>query len=881
MTKRLPLRGAKMTTQRLPTHVIARPRLLSTFASEDWRVATIVAGAGAGKSVLATQLLASSTQCAGALFHADQGDDRPEHFWTYVVAALQRSQPGTFDGSERLLRSRTGRAELFVSQLLYDAERLERQAVLVVEDLHTIRDGSILSTLDEIVDYLPQQLRLVFTSRRDLDLPVARWRARSWLVEIRQEDLAFDHHETRQLLTALGIHGLADAEIESVRTQTDGLVAALQLAAVAAHGDDVHEVVRGFGGKYRIVADFIGSEIIDKQPEDVREFMVRTSIVETLDPELCNALSRHLDSELRLRALEAETHFLSVLKDSRSSYRYHPLLRDVLRSELARWDRQDVDELHLIAAQVLERRGHSLAAARHLMSIDEYDRAFELLFGRIGEVWKHGDLDAATAWLDAVPVELMEQNAHRMLLYGLALCMCWRLDEASPWLARARAALAAQPGASDADAALGDAIALMLFTLDGTDHRAARGDRVLDRASALPDLAFLQARLRSSLARAQLLDDEPVATLDAIWNGRGVGDLGDAVLSLGLAARIALRHGQLVAAADCAGRALVSAETFDAADHLEAVDARLAQLGVAIERDELDSVPPLLEALRDIGERLPAFTYRLLVRLEEVRILRARSGLDDALAALTELRGWFDDLARPMLESRLDALEARLLIDAGELTRADVLLVRLPAGQPTRGLLEVRLLLGRGEATAARAGLDRLHLGNLRDRLDAGLLSARAAVLLGEELDGPMTRIVELAAPERFVRVLREEDEGITRLVRRAAEASAVFGSERLAAALGAPPRRRPASTVLVSLGERERDVLRFLPTRLTNAEIASECFMSVNTVKAHLKKIYSKLAVTTRADAVERARDLGELPSHTHRRAFALEQRELFGARP
>ena len=222
MMERLPLLSAKMTTQRLPTHVVARPRLLSTFASEDWRVATIVAGAGAGKSVLAAQLLASSVKCRGAVFHADDGDDRPERFWTYVVAALQRSEPGAFDGSESLLKGRTGRAELFVSQLLHDAEHLDRQMVLVVEDLHTIRDASILSALGEIVDYLPKQLRLVLTSRRDLDLPVARWRARSWLVEVRQDDLAFDHDETAQLVTALGMDGLAYEEIESLRTQTEG-----------------------------------------------------------------------------------------------------------------------------------------------------------------------------------------------------------------------------------------------------------------------------------------------------------------------------------------------------------------------------------------------------------------------------------------------------------------------------------------------------------------------------------------------------------------------------------------------------------------------------------------------------------------------------------
>jgi LuxR family transcriptional regulator, maltose regulon positive regulatory protein len=879
VTERLPLRSAKLTRARLPIHVVARPRLASMFADGDWRIATVVAGAGTGKSTFVGQLLAASDERGAAQFQADESDDRPERFWAYLVAALQRSRPGAFDGSECLLTSRTGRVELLVSQLLDDAERLEGQMVLVVEDLHTIRDRSILSTLAEIVEYLPRQLRLVVTSRRDLELPVARWRARSWTVEVRQEDLAFDHDETRQLLTALGMHGLDDEEIETLRTQTDGLVAALVLTTLAARGEDVHEVVRAFGGN-RIVADFIGSEVIEKQTDEVREFMLRTSIAETLDAELCDALSRRTDSELHLRALEAETHFLTVLKDDRSSYRYHPLLREVLRSELSRRDAAELQELHLVAADVLERQGHSLAAARHLMVVERYERAFELLFERIGEGWKRGDLDAATAWLDAVPIELMEQSAHRMLLHGLALYTCWRLEEACAWLERANAELASSQAPPGEDIALRDTLALMLFTVEGVEDPVIQGRPLLDRASALPDVAFLRGRVGSTRARAQLLYGQAVSADDPSRVDRTDADVGESVVSLGVSARVALRSGELVAAADRASRALTAAEAFESPDPLETIDAQLAQLGIAIERDELACVPPLLDALHDIGERLPVFTYRLLVALHEVRFVRARSGLDDALARLAEIRAWFDDRVRPALQRRLDAMEARLLMDAGELGRAAGLVERLPEGEATRSLLEARLLVHRGEADAARAALRTLRPGSTRDRLNGGLLDTRVAVLLGEDVEGPATRVVELAAPERFVRVLREEDGRTASLIRRAAEGSAIFGAERLAAALGAPPRRRHATAVSVSLSDRERDVLRFLPTRLTNAEIASECLMSVNTVKAHLKKIYSKLAVTTRAQAVERARLLGELPSQPHLRSLPPE-RELSGAHP
>ncbi len=177
-----------------------------------------------------------------------------------------------------------------------------------------------------------------------------------------------------------------------------------------------------------------------------------------------------------------------------------------------------------------------------------------------------------------------------------------------------------------------------------------------------------------------------------------------------------------------------------------------------------------------------------------------------------------------------------------------------------RHLLEARVHLARGSATEARQVLDRAHFTTLRDRLGAELLHVRACIVSGEDAEPHLRRVVELAAPEHLVRIVLEEGDVVARLVRAAAENLGVVEAERFATALGSPSHHRHTPAAITALTEREQAVLRFLPSRLTNQEIGTECFMSVNTVKAHLKAIYAKLGVSSRSAAIERARMLGEL---------------------
>ena len=234
---------------------------------------------------------------------------------------------------------------------------------------------------------------------------------------------------------------------------------------------------------------------------------------------------------------------------------------------------------------------------------------------------------------------------------------------------------------------------------------------------------------------------------------------------------------------------------------------------------------------------------------------------DEVFAIVREAGKVIDHLPRSALRCLVDAAAARWHLEAGQARQAEELIATLPDGSPAHTLLRARLDLARGRFDAVRARLGRASPGTMRDRLAGELLLARAAIESGEDAAGHMTAAAGLAAPEHLVRVFLDEGPAVARLARAAAESLGTESGTSLSVALGSPPPSRAAPRQpAVILTERELLVLRFLPSHLTNAEIARECLMSVNTVKAHLKNIYAKLGVSTRAETVERARLLGLL---------------------
>ena len=365
-----------------------------------------------------------------------------------------------------------------------------------------------------------------------------------------------------------------------------------------------------------------------------------------------------------------------------------------------------------------------------------------------------------------------------------------------------------------------------------------------------------------NLVRGYLLVDQPDQADSVLRAGSPGDEIAAVVLGPALAARIAVRQGRLGEAGRQATAVLQAARAFGLDTHMGAADAHLALAGVLIDRNELADAIAAFRRLEEILLANPvARVYQVLLQLEKARVAAALDDFGEVFATLREAGLLIAHLPGSALRCLVDAAAARWHLQAGQARQAEELIAALPDGGPAHTLLRARRDLARGRFDAVRARLRQASLATMRDQLTGELLLARAAIESGEDAAGHVTVAVGLAAPEHLVRVFLNEGPAVARLARAAAESLGTESGTDLSVALGAPfPSRSVPHQPTAILTERELSVLRYLPSRLTNAEIASECLVSVDTVKRHLKRIYTKLRVTSRADAVERARLLGLL---------------------
>jgi LuxR family transcriptional regulator, maltose regulon positive regulatory protein len=846
----------------VPVRAIARPRLAEVLAQPDWRVGLVTGGPATGKTVAVAQWFQALGPVAREWVTLDAGDDRPERFWLTFVLALERAVPGAFAQAAASATDVHRLPSEFLGRLLAAWSAVEDPLVVVLEDAHHLQSPEINEDLGFVVEHLPAGARMLLTGRADPPLPVSRWRGRSWLAELRQRDLALTLPETAELFTALGEHRLATSEVEELWRHTEGWVAGLRLAAAGLKDRaDVSAAVAEFSGRSPMVADLLADELLRRAPAEISEFLVRTSVADVLDAELCDALSGRSGSADVLRQMEADLKFVMATGPGRDSWRYHPLLAEMLRSELQAHRPDEVPELNRRAAAILQRRGDIAGAARCLLAAGDADRAFSLVFNAAYRRADLSDTPGIAAFVNLFPRELVTESASRMLTYALMLGLAGRVAEAHAWLQRAQMRISDEPQARAKDVATADALRLLTFTVTaGAGDEIEAGRRAVEAVEAGLDLGVAGARARMNLVRGYLLVDQPGEAGAVLRAGSPGDEIAALVLAPALAARIAVRHGRLSEATRQATVALQAAGAFGLDTHPGVIDARLALAGTLIDRNEIAAASAAFQLLDQAIQANPfTLVYQVLVWLEKVRAAAALDDWDDVFAAVGEAGKLIEHVPRSALRCLVDAAAARWHLQAGQTGLAEDLIAALPDGSPAHTLLQARLDLACGRLDAVKARLGRASPATMRDQLTGELLLARAAVESGEDPGGHMRAAAGLAAPEHLVRVFLEEGPAVARLARAAAESLGTESGTSLSVALGSPPPSRAAPRPpTVILTDRELLVLRFLPSHLTNAEIASECFMSVNTVKAHLKNIYAKLGVSTRAETVERARLLG-----------------------
>ena len=405
-----PLLQTKLYPPRVTRELVDRPRLAERLGARP-AVLLVSAPAGFGKSTLLAQLLLGDShrpdRPAVAWLSLDSGDSDPSSYWAYVLAALRTASPGLGASAQALLESPGGAPITTVlTSVINDLAGSDEDVVLVLDDYHVVHAPAIHEAMAFLVDHLPPQLRLVIATRSDPPLPLARLRARGELAEVRAADLRFTEPETVAYFAGMGLR-LSAAEVSTLEGRTEGWVAALQLAALSLQGrEDLTGFIDGFAGDDRHVVDYLVEEVVHRQPEAVRDFLLRTSVLPRLSGPLTDAVTGRTDGRAMLEALDRDNLFLVPLDDQRRWYRYHHLFADMLQARLLDELPGQAPELHRRASAWFEQEGDTTAAVDHALAAHDGDRAAGLVEAALPAMTRERREAQLRRWMEALPDEV-------------------------------------------------------------------------------------------------------------------------------------------------------------------------------------------------------------------------------------------------------------------------------------------------------------------------------------------------------------------------------------------------------------------------------------------------------------------------------------------
>jgi LuxR family maltose regulon positive regulatory protein len=876
----------KFAVPRRPTATVARGRLLDVLdAGVQGPLTLVAAPAGAGKTALLSSWIAAGrAPCAVAWLSLDADDADRRRFWRAVLAALSRAIDDERIEALAVSPREPMDMDLVLPALVDALAAREEPVVLVLDDFQEVADV-VREDLERLARYPPPTLRLVLVTRSDPPIGLGRLRLEGWLTEIRARDLAFTIDEATGLFDALDV-SIAPADVATLWRRTEGWAAALCLAAMSIRDHPEPErFIEHFAGTDATVSDYLVSEVLARQTPDLREFLLRTSVVDRICGELADALTDGADGQGTLRRLEHDGALLAPLDEHGEWHRYHPLFAELLRAELRAQLGSELEELHRRAAVWLAARGDHAGALRHVALGRVWDLATELIVESWVDLLINGEMAALRPVLEAMPRERVDACPELSLAFGVAMLAFGKEELAAPYLRAAEGAERQVPPERRAQfAAASAAVSLYearfrgdpVAALTTARERLGRGS-VLEGHEVTPNLRGL---LLTQLGIVELWTGELDAAVGHLERAHALAaEDGNEWTSFASTAYLALGsmfRGELARAVRHANQTLAVAERRGWARSEAAGAAYSVLAAVCIQRDQLDEAERLIGdasgALRDTRER-PLLAVHLLNR---VQLLSDRGEHATALDLLHATREQLGDWPLPApLRELLTAQEGLLHAATGEPEAGRALLQRGTTSSLAVANALARLDLLNGEAKAARVTLaphlDHLRTGNgvaLPTRAEAWLLDALALDALAdhEGAAGSLERALDLAEPAGLSRIIVGHGGAIGPLLRRHVRHGtahpAMIGVAVETIERRGRPARRPMPAVLAEpLSEREQAILGHLPSLMSNQEIAGALMISVNTVKTHLKAIYRKLDAPGRREAVQRARELALIP--------------------
>jgi LuxR family transcriptional regulator, maltose regulon positive regulatory protein len=903
-----PLIATKLYVPLPRPQVVHRPHLIERLDEGVSRKLTLVsAPAGFGKTTLVSQWIADSEHPAGWL-SLDEGDSDPVRFLMYVIAALQTVATRIGEVAlSALQRPQPPPIESILTVLLNEITTLPGTIVLVLEDYHLIDATSVDHAIAFLIEHLPSQLHLLITTREDPQLPLARLRARGQMTELRASDLRFTAEEAAAFLREVMGLELSSRNVAELETRTEGWIAGLQLAALSMQGrEDIPAFIRAFAGDDRYIVDYLVDEVLEREPDHIRNFLLQTSILDRLSGALCDAVTGRNDSRKLLESLDRANLFVMPLDTKRQWYRYHHLFGAVLRAHALEEEPEQVTSRHRAASEWFERNGSPSDAIWHALAARDFVRAAGLIEDSALRMLGSSQEVTLWSWLEAIPDELVRTMPVLSVYYGFTSFSLAGFDaaearfrDAERWLDEA--------GNDQAD---------RMIVVNETAFRSLPGTIAVGRAYRAGALGDVDGIVRYA---RQALDVMPAD--DDLWGGAAstvlgigywtMGDLEPAyrsfvngrtrlekagymqfqIVGVHILADIRVTQGHLREAERIYQQALQLAT-----EHGEpawgTVDLYVGLSELCCQRGDLEAATRYLLKSKELGDHAGLLDTRHRWYIAMAGIEEAEGNLDAALDLLDEAARQYVPGADPDLRP-IAALKAQLWVaqeridDALHWARERDLSVddQLSYLREFEHLTLARVLIAnyrRQRDDDTMTGVLGL-LDRLLDAAEAGERTGSViAILVLQALAhearsdisaalASLERALTLAEPEGYVQVFVGEGPTLAPLLSKARASGLMLDyTGRLLGAFepeastdeGTPPHAgyADAQSLADSLSEREREVLLLIAEGLSNRRISERLFLALDTVKGHNRRIFGKLGVQSRTEAIARARELGLL---------------------
>lgn len=874
--------------------VVKRARLIEKLNNGiGCKLTLISAPAGFGKTTLLSEWI-HQTKKSICWLSLDEGDNDLKRFFTYFIAALQQTHKNIEFSTSMLDSIQFTNCESFLIPLINEIAKLKQDILLVLDDYHLITNKQIHSSLTFLLEHLPPQLHLIIASRVEPPLPLARLRASNQLIEIRGTDLHFSDTETALFFNQVMKLSLTSEQIEEIHARTEGWISGLQLAALSMRdADDISKFIESFKGTQRSILDYLVEEVLERQPQLIQSFLLKTSILEQMCDTLVEAVlgsEINVDETSILEYLENCNLFIVPLDGTRQWYRYHHLFRELLYHLLKRREPQSVLEYHRRAAEWYDLHFLAPQAIEHAIACQEFLLAADLIEKEI-QSSNNPRFEAAKlqTWLNALPHEMVWTRPWLLLSY------MWALYSLGQFVSAAVAFQSIELLLKQQHEAKNEILWGLVTAFKGVLARATGEVR---QSSALIEQGLQQLPKNDSWLRAMVLlnlgvtyfvaDNFAAASqlLPQVTKiGQALSIPDPAIAPLYLQAQFLAQRGQMELAMHYCQQGVDLAQKRDWLSTYAGVLVKVAYAELLREQNQLETAAQhLAQSIeRGILAQQPGLmmAYITLARVQQAQGNSKAAWESISCAEQCQTWMWPTILSIGAMKVRLNLAQGNLdeaiawasnsgLSVDGELRYSFTDLA--PCGSELDYLTKARVLLARGRMEKQEPYLDdamRL-LNRLYNFATSGGRTARVIEILIlqalvwqaradiKKALNVLETAINIPHQGKYIRIFLDEGEPIVELLRYAASTHINPKYTSLLTACGLGDEKSAVIEPLIEpLSERELEVLYYLATGLSNQAIAEKLFVSLAAVKWHARNIYGKLNASNRTEAVHLARKL------------------------